>query len=335
MGETLQRLAGLVDSAMDAIVSVDEDQRIVVLNPAAEEMFGYAARDVLGTSINRLIPPRFHAAHQHHIRQFERTGSTGRRMGALGAIWGLRKDGVEFPIEASISQADDGEQVLFTVILRDITERFRHEAERKASEEQLRLLSRELSHRSKNLLAIIDAVARMTLRASRDLDEFSARFSERLQGLARSHDLLVEHHWEWTPVGILVHAHLTPFLADQSQMQLSGPDVYVDPVAAQNLGLALHELATNAVKYGALSTGRGNVDVVWTLCEGDQVQCELRLVWRERGGPAVKAPARRGFGRTVVEHIVSKAIDGRATLDFDPGGVVWTLDIPATRVRVG
>ena len=138
-----ERLAGIIGSAMDGIISVDEQQRIVVFNAAAEKMFGYTASEMLGQSLDRLIPERFRAAHAGHIRKFEQTHVTSRTIGALGTIFGLRANGEEFPIEASISQAAAGEVKLFTVILRDVTER--------RLAEQLRLENLRLDERSRHV----------------------------------------------------------------------------------------------------------------------------------------------------------------------------------------
>src|SRR5262249_53099615 len=122
-----RRLEGIVESAMDAVIAIDDGQRIVVFNAAAEKMFGCSVEDAIGSPIDRFIPERFHAAHRAHIRRFGDTGATTRAMGALGALWGLRADGEEFPIEASISQTEAGGKKLFTVIIRDVSERKRAE----------------------------------------------------------------------------------------------------------------------------------------------------------------------------------------------------------------
>src|SRR5438132_5001915 len=132
------RMAGLIDTAMDAVISVDAEQRVVLFNPAAERMFGCTAAEALGSSLDRFIPVAFRDRHRGHIEKFGQMGVTARRMGALGALSGLRADGEEFPIEASISHSEVGEQKLFTVILRDITERRRGEDALRASEERFR-----------------------------------------------------------------------------------------------------------------------------------------------------------------------------------------------------
>jgi len=136
-----ERLAAIVDSAMDAVVSVDQEQKIVLFNRAAEQVFGVRREDVLGAPLDRLLPARFRGAHAGHIDKFGHTGVTSRRMGDVTTLWALRSDGTEFPIEASISQASEGGRRYFTVILRDITARKSHEDALKASQQELRELS--------------------------------------------------------------------------------------------------------------------------------------------------------------------------------------------------
>jgi len=153
--ESRRRMEGIVESAMDALITVDADQRIILFNPAAEKMFGIKAASAIGAPIENFIPERFRPGHAEHIRRFKQVGVTTRRMGALGAVSGLRANGEEFPVEASISQVDIGGAKLATVILRDITER-------KANEEARHLLAREVDHRAKNALAVVQAVVSLT-----------------------------------------------------------------------------------------------------------------------------------------------------------------------------
>ncbi|MBV8899856.1 MAG: PAS domain S-box protein [Verrucomicrobia bacterium] len=142
--ESQVRFAGIIDSAMDAIISVDESQRVVLFNAAAERVFGCPAAEALGRPLDRFIPARYRTAHRGHVRAFARTGVTSRTMGKLGELSGLRADGREFPIEASISQTEVGGAKLFTVILRDITQRKAAEAELNRSQEELRALAARL-----------------------------------------------------------------------------------------------------------------------------------------------------------------------------------------------
>ncbi|MBV1700794.1 MAG: PAS domain-containing protein [Hyphomicrobiales bacterium] len=210
-----------------------------------------------------------------------------------------------------------------TGIMFDITERRQHET-------HLRFLMRELTHRSKNLLAVIQAMARQTGGDSTSLDEFQARFSARLQGLAASHDLLVNEDWQGADIADIVRSqvgHFTDQIGDR--FHLSGPSVQLKPEAAQNVGLALHELSTNAAKYGALANATGKVDVSWRVEGTPLVDRRLVMVWHEMGGPLVTPPTRRGFGSIVTERIVARALEGKVTMAFDPDGVTWTLEIPA------
>ncbi|MGE3626979.1 MAG: sensor histidine kinase, partial [Hyphomicrobiales bacterium] len=155
-----------------------------------------------------------------------------------------------------------------------------------------------------------------------------ADFSERLQGLARSHDLLVHEDWEGAPLSKLIESQLS--FIDQSQeltISAEGPDILLTPSAAQNLGLALHELATNAVKHGAFSRRRGQVEIKWML-SGDNGGARLILTWTESGGRSVKEPRRRGFGYAVLDRIVPQALSGTANFTFRPEGLSWRLEAP-------
>lgn len=200
--------------------------------------------------------------------------------------------------------------------------------ERKESEAHLRLLMRELTHRSKNLLAVIQAMARQTARHSGSVNDFLDRFGARLQALATSHDLLVQESWHGASLQSLVQLQLGHYLerADP-QIAFEGPAILLKPEAAQGLGLALHELATNAAKYGALSTPAGRVAIRWRrlpASEGHGVE----LTWEERGGPGVAPPEHRGFGTLVIERHLARALDTEVELSFPPEGVRCRIVVP-------
>jgi two-component sensor histidine kinase len=206
----------------------------------------------------------------------------------------------------------------------DITAQKEHEA-------HLNFVMRELSHRSKNLLAVVQAMARQTMQHSGDFGDFEGRFMGRLHGLARSHDVLVRQDWAGAAIRDLVGAQLAPFMReDGASLDMAGPDLMLKPDAVQNLGFALFELATNAVKYGALASPKGKVQVRWELIAAeDGGGPRVRFVWTETGGPPVKAPARKGFGTVVIERFMAAAFGGKVESAFRPDGFAWTLEIPA------
>jgi two-component sensor histidine kinase len=189
---------------------------------------------------------------------------------------------------------------------------------------------RELTHRSKNLLTVIDAIARQTATNSDGVKDFLSRFRERLQSLAGSHDQLVQEDWQGAWLRELVLSQVGHYFdRDSAAITLEGPRLRVQPEAAQHIGLALHELATNAVKYGALSVPAGRVDITWDVEQDAQGHPVCRMEWRESGGPPVRPPTRRGFGQVVIERTVARALGGNVMLSFAPDGLHWTLIFPA------
>src|SRR5690606_37832030 len=204
----------------------------------------------------------------------------------------------------------------------------REQALRK-SELHTRFIMRELAHRSKNLLAVVQAIARQTGRSAQDLREFNAQLGERLAGLGRSQDLLVQKSWRGVSLSDLVSAQLAPFVeANNDRVEAHGPPVLLDADAAQNIGMALHELATNASKHGALSVTTGRVSITWDWLLAAEGERTLQLRWEESGGPPVSPPTRRGFGHAVIELLTAASMQGTAVLDWGPEGLCWTLEVP-------
>ncbi len=195
--------------------------------------------------------------------------------------------------------------------------------ERREREEKEHLLIREINHRAKNMLSVVDAIAHQT--AIKSSEDFLERFSERIQALSANQDLLVRNEWNGVEIEDLVHAQLAHF-ADLigSRIAVQGPKLRLRAASAQAIGLALHELATNAGKYGALSTEEGHVDVSWGTTDG-----ALAMSWTEHGGPPVCRPERRGFGTIVMETMAERSVDGRVDLDYAPSGLIWRLTCPA------
>jgi PAS domain S-box-containing protein len=197
--------------------------------------------------------------------------------------------------------------------------------ERKQVQEREQLLIREINHRAKNMLSVVDAIAHQT--ATRTPEGFIERFSERIQALASNQDLLIRNAWHGVEADDLVRAQLAPF-ADHigSRIVVRGPKLRLNAASAQAIGLALHELTTNAGKYGALSTNTGHLDVGWGT-EGET----FTMTWTERDGPPVSPPQRRGFGTVVMQEMAERSVGGKVDLDYAPSGVTWRLTCPAAK----
>lgn len=222
---------------------------------------------------------------------------------------------------------DNGHPLRVSGVSLDITER-------KRSEENLRLLMQEVNHRSKNMLGLVQSVARHTLAATPD--EFLQRFGERLNAMAASQDLLVRGGWDGVDVLALVRAQLAHF-ADLVGVRITctGPALKIVPAAAQTLGMALHELATNAGKYGALSSEHGRVDIAWDLHRRASGGFDFSMAWTERDGPPMSKPKRTGFGSTVIGSVVRMSLDCEPLLGYDPVGFSWRIFCPAAKVVDG
>jgi two-component sensor histidine kinase len=219
-------------------------------------------------------------------------------------------------VGSALGTQSDGRR-LFVSTAYDVTDR-------KAYENQILFLMREVNHRAKNMLSLVQAVARQT--AAREPEDFIGRFSERIRALAANQDLLVRNEWQGVDVDELVRAQLAHF-ADLvgSRIEMDGPRLRLNAAAAQAIGMAAHELATNAGKYGALSVDAGRVDVRWRV-EGDT----FMMSWTERNGPPVSRPKRRGFGSTVVDSMAKQSLGGEVELSYAPLGLMWRLTCPAT-----
>jgi PAS domain S-box-containing protein len=194
--------------------------------------------------------------------------------------------------------------------------------QRKQWERRQRLLVNELNHRVKNTLAIIQSIAHQSFRAGGDLNAARAAFESRLSALSAAHNLLTEANWESASLRQVVTDALAA-APEPGRISIAGPDLALSPKTAVSLAMALHELATNALKYGALSNDAGTVTIGWSIDEG-----RLRLEWREAGGPPVKRPPRRGFGSRMIERGLAAGLAGTVTIDYAPAGLIGTVDAP-------
>jgi two-component sensor histidine kinase/CHASE1-domain containing sensor protein len=192
-------------------------------------------------------------------------------------------------------------------------------------------LTRELNHRVKNTLANVLSIAALTRRRFTDIDEFTESLVARIRALSATHDLLARSDWKYAELGDVVGSELAPYIEDHDErhVEMSGPDIRLAPNDAMSLGLAIHELATNAAKYGALTARGGRVHITWKLLSPALAQVH----WREEGGPAVNEPGKRGFGRDLIEKIVAHELKSQVDLKFNPGGVECTLRVPVRLAR--
>ena len=199
---------------------------------------------------------------------------------------------------------------------------------RKRAEAMQELLNGELSHRMKNLLAMVQAIARQTMRGTADLATMREILSDRLVALGKAHDILIDGTTDHTGRAAVLRSGIGVHDEAPGRFTYSGPDVEVSGRAVMPLSLMLHELSTNAAKYGALSTPEGRVALDWSILRVPDRPDGLRLVWRESGGPAVKPPRRKGFGSWVIERGLTDQVGGTISLDYTPSGLVCTLEAP-------
>jgi two-component sensor histidine kinase len=197
--------------------------------------------------------------------------------------------------------------------------------DQKHREGNIRDLMAEVNHRSRNLLAVAQAIARCGVANAKTVHEFQERYSERLLGLAASQDLLTDRNWRGVPLEALVRAQAAR--CREKRLVSEGPQVLLSPNAAQTLGLALRELCDNALKHGAFSNADGEVSLLWRINESG-AEPMFEMTWRERGGPRVNPTPTSGFGKVVIERLTAAGLNASSILSFEPDGVIWRLIAP-------
>ncbi len=206
--------------------------------------------------------------------------------------------------------------------------------DRSQTEDRLHFIMHELVHRTKNLLTLAQAMMRQLAKQADSVEGFQSAVSNRLDGLVRSIELLTSEQWSGASLRRVIDIHLEAFPQAAEQLEISGEDFVVKPEAVQNLGLTLHELATNSVKYGALSVPQGRVSFSWSNIQvEDQSEAMLRFIWEERNGPEVTTPSRSGFGTTVIKTHAAAAFRGSVQVDYLPQGLIWTLTAPRSALE--
>jgi len=314
---TAQRLALIVESSDDAIISKDINSIITSWNGGAERLFGYTANEVIGKPITILIPPERLDEEPAILERIRR----GQRVEPYETVR-VRKHGSLIDISLTVSPVRNaqGKVIGASKIARDITER-------KRAEQQIILLAREAEHRAKNVLATVQATVHLTQSETRD--GLKQAIEGRIQALANVHRLFVETRWTGADLHSVLKEELAAYCQDgEKRVRIDGPDILMEPNAAQAIAVSLHELATNAAKYGALSVPDGHVEVAWSHTADGIV-----LRWTETGGPSVRPPTRQGFGSRVMKAMIRDQLKGDMRFEWRAEGLTCeiAMPVPATK----
>ena len=307
-------LASIVENSDDVIVSKNLDGIITSWNRAAERIFGYSAAEAIGQPITLVIPEDRQSEEREILTRIRR----GERIDHFETVR-RHKDGSSIVVSLTISPVKDahGNIIGASKIARDITEH-------KRAQEQISVLAREAEHRSKNILANVQAI--INLSQSDTCERLKEVISGRIQAMANVHSLFVEARWTGAEVSAIAKQELAPYLQEShdKRIAMEGLQTVLEPTAAQAIAVVLHELATNAAKYGALSNAKGRIALTWSRTEDGQ----LMLRWTELGGPKVNAPERKGFGSRLIEGTI-RPLGGKVLFDWRAEGLVCEIAVPS------
>jgi PAS domain S-box-containing protein len=305
----------------DLILTADLDQVITDCNPSAAAAVGVSREQAIGRNISEFVSPDDYDRTSTMLEDKLNGGGTTQydvRVKSRTGEW------LHWEINSGLTRDADGMPKGLYVVGRDITER-------KRAEERQRLLINELNHRVKNTLAIVQALAQQSLKGKAPPAEERAAFEARLLTLAAAHNLLTRETWERVSLAEIIEIAVKAASGTgDDRFEIKGPDVNLKPQTAVSMAMAVHELCTNAIKYGALSTDSGRIIVKWSVAE-DEGKRRLRLEWIERGGPPVEPPARQGFGTRMIERGLAAEMMADVQLDFQPDGLVCIVEAPLDR----
>jgi PAS domain S-box-containing protein len=302
-------LASIVSNSDDAIISKNLEGVITSWNAGAERLFGYLTAEIIGKPVLILIPAGRENEELIILERIKR----GERIDHYETIR-RRKDGRLVEVSLSVSPVKSGSKVVGAAkIARDISEK-------KRAEERMLLLAREVDHRANNLLAVIQAAVQLSVADT--AEGMKAAITGRLRALGRAHSLLSASRWAGADLRKLIDEELAPYSKSDGRTQIRGQTEALSPELAQSMALALHELATNAAKYGALSKPGGKVEIEWKRSGG-----QLLLRWSESGGPAVVKPAKRGFGTKAIERMFRGQLGGDIRFDWQATGIVCEISL--------
>lgn len=307
-----ERYRRIFEQTSDLILTADLDQVINDCNPSAAAAVGLTRGQAIGRTISDFVSPEDFEQTTRMLRQKLDRGGTTRydvRVRSSTGEW------LFWEINSGLTFSDDGTPIGLHVVGRDITER-------KRAEEHQSLLINELNHRVKNSLAVVQSIAHQTLRNASVPVAVRDALEGRLAALSAAHNVLTRENWSSAAMREILADALAPFCSDE-RCSMDGPEMRLDPKAAVSLALAVHELATNASKYGALHGDTGRVLISWTV-EGGR----LKLDWREEGGPPVRPPTSRGFGSRMIERGLASDLGGTVSLRYEPDGLICTIEFP-------
>lgn len=308
-------LQSVLGTALDAVIVMDIDGRVRGWNDHAASCFGWSREEAVGQRLSELIIPAEHReAHERGLRRYLATG-VGPVLNRRIEISGRHREGRQMAVELSITEADQFGERLFIGFLRDISQR------QEASERQERLL-RELNHRVKNMLSVVLAIAHQTAGSSADIETFQEAFTGRLETLAQGHELLVASEWQAVDIAELA-SKLLGAEAEAGRATIGGEPIMLSANRVIGLVLVLHEIYTNAVKYGALAAPSGRIDLDWRIENDEAIVC-----WRESGVTGVVRPERQGFGHQMIAMTARADLQGSAEFDWRDDGVVVTIRFP-------
>lgn len=310
-------LQTVLDTALDAVVVMDTKGMVIGWNRISESSFGWAAEEALGHRLSdMIIPPEHREAHEAGLAHYLAAGE-GPVLDNRIEINALHRDGSEIPVELSITASEQFGDKLFIGFIRDISER-------RAEVERQRRILQESEHRVKNMLTVVQAIALQTAANASDVASFTVSFSGRLESLARAHQLLVGQVWQDVAISALVERVLGAEVA-AGRARYGGPELLLQAGQVMGLSMILHELFTNAIKYGALCTREGQIALNW-----DSDGTRIKLVWREMGAPCeVPDGQSSGFGERMIAMSVKSDLGGTIERDWRPDGLTATLEFPA------
>jgi PAS domain S-box-containing protein len=312
----------MLEYAPVAMLLVNSKGEIQHLNSAAERLFGYSKENLIGRQVETLVPDDLKQKHKL-LRNGFMNAPIRRPMGEGRHLTALHKDGRLIHVEIALNPLTVGsESAVVVVSVLDQTARDRAE--------HAELFVLELKHRAKNMFAVISAISHQIGAKSLSQADFESAFDNRLRSFAASYDLLARENWQAPSIVDLVRSQLT-FVnqQDASTISMEGPRLRLSARHAEYLGLAIHELATNALKHGALSVPSGKLRIHWAV---DKTTNRFQFDWQEFDGPPVAFPERKGFGRIILESVVPATFVGTAELHISPTGITWHLDAPMTAI---